>query len=66
MKGIWKNKKNGRLYEVIAVAVNANNDGRGFDDPSQVVYRTTEAIPQTFYRNFAEFLEKFERPEEQT
>lgn len=54
-KSMWRNKKNGRPYQVIAIATDANNatDGRVV-----VVYISEQHA--LFVRAETEFLEKFE------
>lgn len=57
MKNLWRNKKNGKLYEVLSTAINATNKDDGV---IMVLYTIDNRL---FVREYEEFLVKFERSE---
>ncbi|SJZ65460.1 hypothetical protein SAMN02745174_01192 [Cetobacterium ceti] len=57
MKNLWRNKKNGKLYEVLSTAINATNKDDGV---IMVLYTIDNRL---FVREYNEFLVKFERSE---
>ncbi len=55
--GLYKNNKTGTVYQVIGVAINANNKGPSGE--AQVIYHPQGQYWNLFYREPGEFVVKF-------
>lgn len=59
---LWKNKKNGKSYEVLEEAIDCTNERDGLE---VFIYRPVDQREKFFVRAKEEFLQKFELLEEE-